>query len=228
MKRKRARKQQAHVPYTTLVGAGYMRARRAAVRSAAYSTGELKFHDLDIDSTNPVPTAGEITEDSCLGIAQGTGESDRIGRKILVRAINWKFNVTLNATNDSATGFGSIRVILYQDKQTNGATATVTDILESADWQSFNNLSNAGRFIKLMDKTYSLNSTAASGQTASDASSGHVRSYTFYKKCILPIEYSAGTGAITELRSNNIGVLAISQAARCRLQGKMRIRFSDK
>ena len=59
-----------------------------------------------------------------------------------------------------------MRVMLYHDKQANGATAAVLDILESADYQSFNNLVNSGRFRILMDRTYAMNYlTLASGGT---------------------------------------------------------------
>ncbi len=51
--------------------------------------------------------------------------------------------------------------------------------------------------------------------------------YTFFKKVKIPLEFSAGTGAITEIRSNNLFVLLISEAGAAGFESKMRLRFSD-
>lgn len=193
---------------------------------AADAGGELKFHDLDVDDT-VVSTGGTIAEDSCLTIVQGDGESERIGRKVTVKKVNWRYTVKAIAQTNTAIGNDTCRVILYVDKQTNGLTAAVLDILETADYQSYRNLSNKGRFVILMDRTHDVNTVAASGQSASDETSAANYSFTFNKALNLPIEYdnTAGTGAITTMRSNNIGVLTISDAGRCLFDSKMRIRF---
>ena len=48
----------------------------------------------------------------------------------------------------------------------------MTDILESDDYQSFNNLANKGRFVTLMDRTYELNSNGAAGDGTSNDTLG--------------------------------------------------------
>ena len=50
---------------------------------------------------------------------------------------------------------------------------------------------------------------------------------SFYKTCNMPIEYDSTTGAITEIRSNNIGVLLLSRNGVCTFGSKFRVRFSD-
>jgi len=206
-------------------------ALRGYVRTAGYYKGggagtELKFHDLDIDDTD-IATGGTIAEDSCLTIAQGDGESERIGRKCTVKSINWRFQIVLDSASTPVSGTDVVRVILYQDKQTNGATAAVTDILESDDFQSFNNLANKSRFRTLMDRTYELNSSAAAGNGTTDLTAPAQINDTFFMSCNIPIEYdnSATTGAIATMRSNNIGVLLLSGFGRCGFASKMRIRF---
>lgn len=174
---------------------------------------------------------GVISPASCLTIAQGDGESERIGRKICVKSIGWKFRVSLPTRVGAGSGLAdTIRVIVYLDQQTNGVAAGVTEILESADFQSFNNLANKGRFKTLMDRTYNLTNPSGAGDGAvNDFSELHI-SDSFYKKCSIPIEYdnSAGTGAITTMRSNNIGVLMISGGtALATFNSKMRIRYTD-
>ena len=45
-------------------------------------------------------------------------------------------------TTNASNTFDTLRFILHLDRQANRAAAAVTDILESADHFSFNNLSN--------------------------------------------------------------------------------------
>ncbi len=186
---------------------------------------ELKFHDVDLDDVN-IDSSGTIT-DSVVKIQQGTGEVARIGRKCTVRSIGWKFNIVLNNQTSSASAFDVVRVIMYIDKQCNGATAGVTDILESTDFESFNNLSNKSRFRTLMDRVYEVNSTSGGGDGTTEDYAGHIIHDAFYKKVNIPIEYNSTAGAIGEIRSNNIGVLLISRGSKCVFGSKIRIRFSD-
>ncbi len=187
------------------------------------ASGELKFHDLDVDVT--IASAGTVTASLNI-IAQGVTESERVGRKCLIRSIGWKFSLNLPATATANSTSDIVRVILFQDKQCNGATATVTGILETADFQSFNNLANKGRFRTLMDRTYAISAQGGTGASATEK----VVEDSFYKLCSIPIEYdnTFADGRITTIRTNNIGVLFIAQTgALISLASKFRLRFSD-
>ncbi len=190
------------------------------------ATTELKFHDLDIDDA-VIATGGVIAEDSCNGIAQGVTESQRIGRKCTIKSIGWRFKLNLPSDTGFSTSGDIVRVILYLDRQCNGATATTLGILETADFQSFNNLANKNRFLTLMDRTYSLNSTAAAGNGTTNITTTWIMNDSFYKKCNIPVEFDSTTGAITEVRSNNIGVLLVCEDGEAGFTSKMRLRFSD-
>ncbi len=194
----------------------------------APSAGELKFFDLDLDDT-VVAAAGGIT-DSINKIAQGVTEVTRVGRKCTIKSIAWRYQTSLGSFDAQATPqLGQeLRIMMYLDKQANGATAAVTDILESADFQSFNNLANSGRFRILMDKIVNITYPSLASDGAGVVSSnGIVRGGRFFKRCNIPIEFSATTGAITEIRSNNIGVLLISNTGVVGFNSKIRLRFSD-
>ncbi len=200
---------------------GYVRSVRYSPRVS--TSAELKFHDLDIDDA--VIAAATISQVSCNIIAQGLTESTRVGRKVTVKRILWRYEVKGFAnTNDNGD---VVRVILYLDKQTNKATAAVTDILESADYQSFNNLANRGRFRILHDKTFDMQHQAAAGDGTTNIFMETHQSFFFVKDVSIPIEYNAGAGAITEQTSNNIGVLLLSKNANSAFFSKMRLRFSD-
>ncbi len=201
--------------------------KRRVYRGRKGGNGELKFHDVPMDDAI-VAANGSILKDSVVLIAQGVTESERIGRKCTVQSINWRYALGLVA--ETGAGFqdaDTLRVILYWDKQTNGAVATVTGILETDDYQSFRNLSNAGRFVILQDKTYAVNPRAASGDGTANDMPATIMNYTFYKSCNIPIEFDSVNGVLTELRSNNIGVLLLSKKGLCSFESNLRIRFSD-
>ncbi len=221
----RAAQRRGPVPVHPIVVPGVTRVGGFFGRFA--NGGEMKFHDLDIDE-GTIAAGGTISEDSCNAIAQGTTESERIGRKCVIRSINWRFDIVGGTRANTAAPSGDIvRVILYLDKQCNGATAGVTDILESADYQSFNNLANKSRFRTLMDRTYQIEVVAGSGADATAEWKLADTHDDFYKNVNIGVEFDATTGAITEVRSNNIGVLLLSKNGVTTFTSKMRLRFSD-
>ncbi len=203
----------------------FRRSAKAAVVAQAAMRGEVKFHDVDLNDA-VISAVGSIT-DSIVKIASGTGESQRDGRLCTVASVGWRYRLTLPEYVNAATPSpGDVaRLIMYLDRQANGATAAVTDILESADYQSFNNLSNKSRFLTLCDKKIVMNYDTLSGVTG--AVDGAVKVYegNVYKKLNIPLEFSSTAGAITELRSNNIGVLLISAFGVATFNSKIRVRF---
>ncbi len=193
--------------------------------SGYYGGIENKFFDQDIDDA-VVATGGTIqAAGSICNIAQGTTEIQRDGRKCVVNAINWRYSIKV-PSNAAANGFDTVRVILYLDKQCNGATAAVGDILETDDYQSFNNLANRSRFRILLDRTHTLKQHGAAGNGTTNETLTSMDNFSFYKKCQIPLEFSSTTGAITELRSNNIGVMLVGHLGTAVFESKMRLRFT--
>ncbi len=190
------------------------------------SQGELKFFDLDIDQAADM--SGGFILDSVNEIVQGTTESNRLGRKCTIKAIEWRYTVNLPEQDAVATpaNGSTLRVILYKDKQCNGETAVITDILETADYQSFYNLANGDRFDILLDVAHQINYAGLASDGAGVVSQAkQVVVREFAKTCSIPLEFGGTTGAITELRSNNVGVLLISQDLNPDFSSKMRVRF---
>lgn len=192
--------------------------RRAGRRNGQ----EWKFFDVDLDDAL-IATGGTVTNSINL-IAQGVTEKTRVGRKCVVKSIEWRWLLNLDSTANMSTSTDTCRLILYKDKQCNGATIAVLDLLETADFQSFYNLANQSRFVVLMDRSYTLKapSAIAGPVTGEDGRNGKFR-----KSCNVALEFDAAVGAITELRSNNFGVLVISKGGGILLDSKFRIRFSD-
>lgn len=191
---------------------------------------ELKFLDT-LRATVAVSNTGTITNDTVCVVPQGTAQSERIGRKILIKSIHVKGQYILNASTTTATGWNKLRVIIYQDKQANGATATVAQLLDSPTCNSFRNLENSGRFVYLHDETYSMNITAGAGVTGSLEGWEGAEHLALNKNCNIVMQYddSVTTGALTSIRSNNIGIMCISNEATpaMSIAYTVRIRYSD-
>ncbi len=185
---------------------------------------------MDVDDA-VVSTGGTIAEDSLLTIPEGNGQSERNGRKITVRSIHMRYDILLPAAVGSNTTSDAVRVIVYLDKQTNGAAAVVADLLNVADWQSFRNLGNTGRFAILMDKQVALNSKSGSGRGTTDtlAFGEDERAFSWNKTVNIPIIYddSVSTGAIASMCCNNIGILTISKGGLAAFGSRVRIRYTD-
>jgi len=197
----------------------YGRYRRQA------QTAELKFHDLS-PADALITQAGTVITSSCLLIAQGTGESQRIGRRITIRSIQWRYDLILPFTT-SVSNHDIVRIIVYQDKQTNGATASISDVLETDQYQSYYNLANKNRFRILYDRRITQNVAAAAGDGSTNDTISNAYQGTWNKRVNIPVEYSGTGGALTDLRSNNIGIMLLSKNGGSILLSKMRIRFSD-
>ncbi len=193
---------------------------------------EKKYHDVALShaaasaqgtiGADAGPQAGTI-----LAIAQGTAEQQRIGRKITITNINIRGNFTLppGATFSSDMG----RLIIYLDKQCNGATAAVTDIIKTNTvnecYRDFLNLSNSGRFVILQDLYFTMNSSC---NDATINQFGEInKTHKYNKRCSIPIEYSSTAGAITEIKSNNICTLFVNHNAQIEYTADVRIRFTD-
>ncbi len=189
---------------------------------------ELKF--FNTTPNDAVVATGFDVISSVNLIAQGITENTRIGRKCTIKHIAWRYTVSLPEIDAQATAGpnDTIRVVLFVDKQCNGATATGPDIFEIDQYQSFTNLANQNRFRILHDRTVTLSYTSLASDGAGVVSSSGVRKdYIFNKSCSIPLEFSDVTGAITEVRSNNIGIAIGGDTGVAGFISRMRLRFSD-
>ncbi len=185
---------------------------------------EQKFFDTTIsgtiDTTAEVPTGGQLVL-----IPQGVTESQRVGRKAFIKSI--QIRGTLNyAPGAAAAATAQNWIYLVMDTQANGAAAAVTTVLTSNNLAlAMRNLANQERFKVLKIFHFSMNATAG----VTTAYNGIIRTWKYYKKCNIPIEYSSTTGAITEIRSNNLFLLAGSQSGDdlTTIAAVCRVRFTD-
>ncbi len=185
---------------------------------------EKKFFDGSKGNTS-VSATGTITDDSLVEIPQGDGESNRDGRKVIVKSIHVKGLCKADSTSAPTETGNRIRIIMYLDKQVNGATAAVTDLLEDADINGFRNLTNSGRFTFLYDRSYDLNNMAGAFDGTNDQFGELHLGFSINKTVEIPVQYNSTAGAITEITSNNIGMLFIDEEGNSTVQYRWRVRF---
>lgn len=185
---------------------------------------ENKFFDTSMsftfDATGEVPATGQL----CL-IPQGVTESTRVGRKAVIKSIH--IRGTAVGAPDVLTAYTqSIYFYVVLDKQCNGAAAAVTDVLTSSDMSvAMINLANSERFVILKRIVKILEPSAG----VSGAYNGVRKNFEWFHKCNIPLEFSSTTGAITEIRSNNVFILAGQKGPDdfTEFTGTCRLRFSD-
>lgn len=184
--------------------------------------GELKNLDTIVGAFT-VTAAGVIANPSLNLVPQGVTDVTRVGRKIRVKSLHMRGSIFLPSSGQPDEGSDVVRMIIYLDKQANKAAPAVLDILETASYQSFNNLNNRGRFLILSDKSTAISFTAGEAANSFEVQ----RTMKFNKKLNIPVEFSGADGLIGEITSNNLGILAISQAGQMQLAYTTRIRYTD-
>ena len=122
---------------------------------------------------------------------------------------------TSNQSGDTTTG----AVVLYMlvlDQQSNGAAATVGDVIRDVtgnDTLAFRNLDNDERFVILYDKFVNVNPQSSAGTATPYTTLTYGPVKKINKKVNIPINYSATSSAITGVRSNNLFLLIIATGA---------------
>lgn len=171
-------------------------------------TPEVKFFDTALnfgfDATGEVPATGQLTL-----IPQGDTESTRDGRMAVIKSI--QIRAVVQGTPAAAATFASnCYLYLVLDTQCNGAAAAVTDVFTSNVLATaMLNLNNSGRFRIL--KRWLIKNEAQAG--VSGAYNNTTKQIEYYKKCNIKVDWSSTTGALTEIRSNNLFLVAGSDTA---------------
>lgn len=198
--------------------ANLLRARVATTTRAPLRTGgfygvynrrgreELKLIDKEATATTFL-AAGAVT--LLNGIAQGTDNTDRIGRKTILKSILFRISVFPSATAPAATG-DVVRVMLVYDCQTNAAAPAVTDIISAGFYDNPMNLNNRDRFKILADKfiTMSANNYAAAALTAGSPTAKHLK---IYKKMSMDQIFAGTAATVGSISTGGIFLLTISK-----------------
>jgi len=203
---------------------GYLRSSGYYGRYSAGPTGQVEKKFLDSIWSGTMNAAASVDLDANL-IGQGAGQSQRVGRKCIIKSIHLRGVVAMDPGADAAAADIAYLYIIL-DTQCNGANPAVTDIFTDVNLEeAMINMANSNRFKVLKRMTFELQATAG----VTTAYNQTVREVEWYKKCDIPIEFSGATGALTEIRSNNIiavSGLAVGDAS-VNYGGVCRVTFTD-
>lgn len=185
----------------------------------------LKWKDTEFLYT--IDTTGEVVNTPILIIPQGSGPSQRVGRKIVVRSISIRGHLRL-VPAAATVGYAGICLFLVLDTQANGTYPNFLDVFTSEQAQAAHpNLENSDRFRILKTWRVALHSSA--GVSGAYNRATHLVEY--YRKCSIPIYYSGQVGTIDEFRSNNIffavGSAGSDQDDISNMYLGVRIRYTD-
>lgn len=188
---------------------------------------ELKFKDTTKAATTSA-AAGSIFNDTLCGLAEGNTDQTRIGNKVTAKSIMLRGAVQLGAATSTANAMDIVRILVYLDKQANGATAAVTDILAAADYNAFNNLDNSDRFRTLAEHSVTVVCPGVVASGAAFTSMAQLSQPFFMKaKLNLAMKYKANNGTILDLAGANIGVLVISRNGLATVEYIARFKYTD-
>lgn len=173
---------------------------------------DKKFYDVFLNS---LLLTDSHQETSINLVPQGDGENERIGRQIFIKSIDIRMYLrsVVKDIRANETGYAPpvYRLVVYCDRQTNGAAAALTDLLDTSvvtkKFIAFNELANSRRFRILRDKW--LGPIIPPTEDTSTASfmlpTGRFFRFRIVFRKALPIEFSGTTSTISNVKSNNIG-----------------------
>lgn len=180
-----------------------MRKKKAKQSRLTKIPQELKFFDTAVsftpDLTLEVPATGQWAL-----IPQGDTQSTRDGRQAVIKSI--QFRGVINSGGGNAADIAYIWVVL--DKQANGAAATAADVFTGTNCATcLINLNNNKRF-RILHKEQIAPMTVGCVGDGTDTSFWPVE---FFVPCNILMDWDSTAGAITEIKSNNIFIVAGSQ-----------------
>lgn len=192
---------------------------------------ELKWNDL-ADFNVVADTTGAVT--LLNGMVRGLDASaNRIGRKIFTRQILIRGECATNSANTSIAPFAGAqlaRIIVVYDKDANGATPAVTDILSTANARSQFNLNNRDRFRILYDKTANFGASQGTNSLYANACQQLI---DINMSVNLPTIYNSGNaGTSADINHGaiylvTVGTTAASATLAANFDLTTRIRFND-
>lgn len=192
-----------------------------------YSRSQVEKKYVDIaQATYACGTTGTVTTLNLTN--EGTGVSQRIGRKICVKSVQVR---GLLYPTDGTVSANNVRICLIWDKQVNGVAATIPELFSAATSNSYMNLDNRERFVVLMDKQFACGGFATAA-TQAFAQSPTVHTINKYKK--LPagsFTIYDGTGAgVADVNTGALYMVTIGDVVDSDahiFRAAMRVRYTD-
>lgn len=191
---------------------------------------EMKFLDV-VMTEEQIDNDGTTQHDSMNEIPQNATASGRLGQTVVVRRLHWRYKLLLNERVDKVSPGASevVRIIVYLDRQCNGAIAPAAELMNELSVTGHINLVNEDRFDILLDRTHEINYTAVTANSLDLFTQPVVIQIHSWNEWVnIPIEFDDASGAITGIRSNNIGIWMVSRTPNLtQVGGTMRVQYTD-
>lgn len=160
-------------------------------------TNPAELKNVDVTNTALIIASQTTATVQLLnGVAQDSTANGRVGRRIVMKSLYYRFTCALAPTT---AGSASIRLLIVYDKQTNATATTAALVLTSDQINAMNLLDNARRFVTLVDKVIPCMGTGGPGSVTEVG----------YKKLNLPVEFNAGTTAVIgSIQTGSVYLLA--------------------
>lgn len=204
--------------------------------------------------TVPFLTAGTVSATPLNIPVNGAALYQRIGNKITMKSLQIRGLIQVSSGNAAAVAEQVARVIVFYDRQTNGAAPAVADVLLAVTQAGATsslvtdgiNMNNRDRFYVLMDMQVLLPAVGINGATAAsnvtsgidingnsgDANQGQYNVNRFIKLKGLETQYKASAGGVGDIAAGGIFIMCISSAdanatAAWNLGFSARLRYND-
>lgn len=202
------------------------------------SNNERKW--VDIRGVQAFNTTGSFTLIN--GLIRGTDSYQRVGRRIKMTRVNVRGIVTFLQAG-AAPGADLLRLQLIYDREANGATPALADILQdtsnagatTVDSLAGLNLNNSDRFAVLKEWYWSIPAASNSGGAATGSQAVPTMTelcFKFTKKCNLDVRFNSGNaGTSADITTGALYVVASGALAAANAQWEVvtdsRIRYVD-
>lgn len=216
-------------------GAGATFVPRAGYSSVARTRGasvmgEMKYFDTErVNAAIPAVAAWTGTEfdpatfDTLVVPVVGAAINQRIGKEIKVLKIKINGQISCATQADATAGDNGtkVRLILYQDKQTNSAQAQGEQVMTPSTSvfsapNVFQNIDNFGRFRVLKDKVLTFDNPAISWDGTNMEQQGLLKSFKISIKFKEPVKIrfnATNGGTIADIVDNSFHLIANSSSA---------------
>lgn len=198
---------------------------------------EIKYFDTELTATAITASANwpgtevdpdvvPVTNiDTLFAPIEGSGINNRVGRQVAVKGIRIRGNIIANnkAGVSVADVPSYVRLIMFQDKQTNGAQAQGEEVMSDPvtnntfmPQTSLLNLANLGRFRILKDKIFTLQNAAMTndtGATGGVVMQGLIRTFKWnvmFRDPIIVNFNATNGGTIADVVDNSFHLLAVT------------------
>ncbi len=202
---------------------GRGRAYGPLYRTGGFTGIELKFLDLGLISAaiaSPTDAAGgedDPTGDTLNAIAQGDGESNRDGRRCVLKSV-YVTGVVTNGFDANSADMDSghnIFIALVLDTQTNGAQLNSEDVFTNpgADASSctnvLRNLQFTSRF-RVLDSTVVIPPLRPSGTDGTNTVSiaGYTIPWKLSSNLDLPVNHTGTTANVSTIQDNSLHIIS--------------------